>query len=229
MQRIDIHGIPAILWGSASDRLYIHVHGKLSRKESAESFAKIAESKGYQTLSFDLPEHGERRDNPACRCDIWNGMRDLASISEHAFAGWRDVSLYACSLGAYFCLHAYADKPFAKCLFQSPILDMEHMIRLMFGWFDVTEERLRAEKEIATPIDPLRWDYYQYVREHPIVKWDIPTAILYAGKDGFQTLEIVRGFAERHGCELTVSEHSEHPFMAREDGEIVANWLRENA
>lgn len=55
---LTINGIPAILWGNASDKIYIHVHGKMSRKEYAESFAAIAERKGYQTLSFDLPEHG---------------------------------------------------------------------------------------------------------------------------------------------------------------------------
>lgn len=71
-ERFDVDGIPAILWGRPSDRIYIHVHGKMSRKEYAESFAAIAEAKGYQTLSFDLPGHGERT-NLACRCDVWNG------------------------------------------------------------------------------------------------------------------------------------------------------------
>ena len=41
------------------EKVYIHVHGKMSRKEYAEAFAEIAEKKGYQTISFDLPEHGE--------------------------------------------------------------------------------------------------------------------------------------------------------------------------
>ena len=46
-QRLHIDGIPSILWGSDSDKLYIHVHGKMSQKEHAESFAEIAESKGF--------------------------------------------------------------------------------------------------------------------------------------------------------------------------------------
>ena len=49
--------IPVIIWETKSDKAYIYVHGKMSDKESAETFARIAENKGYQTISFDLPEH----------------------------------------------------------------------------------------------------------------------------------------------------------------------------
>lgn len=121
---IYIEGIPSILWGKPSSKLYIHVHGKMSKKEYAEQFAKIAESKGYQTLSFDLPEHGERTDS-TYRCDVWNGIHDLNVIADYAFAKWEIVSLFACSLGAYFSLNSYTDRKFEKCLFQSPIVDMK--------------------------------------------------------------------------------------------------------
>ncbi len=227
MKNIKVNDIPAIIWGEQSDKVYIHVHGKMSCKEHAESFAEIAERKGYQTLSFDLAEHGERK-NPHYRCDIWNGIKDLKTIGDYVFSNWGDVSLFACSLGAYFSLHTYADKSFSKCLFQSPLLDMEHMIRLMFQWFDVSEERLRIEKEISTPFDTLRWDYFQYVLEHPIKNWDISTSILYAGKDNLQTIEIIKAFVDAHHCKLTISENSEHPFMQREDNEIVSKWLEDN-
>lgn len=60
VKKLSIGGIPALTWGREADKAYIHVHGKMSRKEFAEDFAVIAEEKGYQTLSFDLPEHGER-------------------------------------------------------------------------------------------------------------------------------------------------------------------------
>ena len=95
----------------------------MSDKESAEAFAQIAESKGYQTISFDLPEHGERK-NQGYRCDIWNGISDLHQISSYTFANWNFVSLFACSLGAYFSLQAYKNITFEKCLFLSPIVNM---------------------------------------------------------------------------------------------------------
>lgn len=227
-QVLTIGSIPVIIWGEPSEKIYIHVHGKMSRKEYARQFAEIAEKKGYQTLSFDLPEHGERSDNHEYRCDIWSGMRDLSLIADYTFPKWKQVSLYACSLGAYFSLHTYADKPFKKCLFQSPMIDMEYMIRQMFLWNSVTEEMLCEKKEIETPNDPLRWDYFQYVLQHPINRWDIPTSILYGGKDNFQTYEIIKGFSDKYGCKLTVSEKSEHPFMAQDDFEIVAGWIEAN-
>ena len=226
-QRLAIGNIPAILWGAPSARAYIHVHGQKSNKALAEDFARIAERKGFQTLSFDLPEHGERA-GKAERCDIFTGMRDLAEIGDYAFAKWEDVALYACSIGAYFSLNAYAARTFSKCLFQSPILDMEYLIKQMFLWFNVTEERLLTEKEIDTPVDLLTWDYYQYVKAHPIGRWDAPTSILYGGRDNLQPLSVVETFAKRFGCALTVAKESEHAFMGEGDGAIVHAWLTEN-
>lgn len=226
-ERISIDGIPAIVWGKPSKKIYIHVHGKLSRKEYAEHFAEIAEEKGLQTLSFDLPEHGERTDT-ACRCDVWNGMHDLNTVADYVFAGWEWVSLFACSLGAYFSLNAYADRPFEKCLFQSPVADMKWLVQHMMLWSGISEKQLEEQQEIVTDIDTLRWDYYRYILSHPVSRWDIPTAILYGAKDNLQPIDSIRAFADKFGANLTVSEQSEHPFMAPEDMVIVKNWLYEN-
>ena len=225
--RIEINRIPALVWGEKSDKVYLCVHGKMSSKESAEGIASIAEQRGYQTISFDLPGHGERQ-NENTRCDIWNGIHDLTVIGDYVFTNWKEVSLYACSLGAYFCLNAYNTRNIKKCLFQSPILDMEYLIKQMLVWFEISEERLAREKEIDTPIDILSWDYYQYVKEHPVQKWNIETNILFAGKDTLQSLEIVKDFVTQYNCVLTLSENSEHPFMGEEDGPIVDQWLQEN-
>ena len=213
-----------MLWGEPSDKIYIYVHGKQGYKEYAESFAKVAEDKGCQTLSFDLPKHGERKDAPET-CDIWQGIKDLEKIAAFAFGKWQNVSLFACSLGAFFALHAYADKPFKKCLLQSPIIDMPWLIKQMMLWFDVSEARLEQEKKVATPFETLDWDYYQYVLQHPINKWPFSTEILYAGKDNLQPVEGMEAFVKRFGAGLTVSPNSEHPFMGAEDAAIVGKWL----
>ena len=222
-----IDGIPAILWGKTSEKIYIHVHGKMSRKEYAEQFAIIAEKKGYQTLSFDLPEHGERSDNTN-RCDVWNGIHDLKVIADFVFGKWNHVALFACSLGAYFALNTYAERPFDKCLFQSPIVDMKWLVEHMLMWSGVSEKQLEEEKEIVMDIDTLRWDYYQYIQTHPITKWPIVTSILYGGKDNLQPLESLQSFADKFQCKLTVSEQSDHPFMSTSDYGIVEQWLLEN-
>lgn len=62
--RVNIGGIPALIWGEPSDKVYLCVHGKMSSKESAEGIARIAAQRGYQTISFDLPQHGERKNDP---------------------------------------------------------------------------------------------------------------------------------------------------------------------
>ncbi|MDF2905467.1 MAG: alpha/beta fold family hydrolase [Herbinix sp.] len=223
-ESIIINNIPSILWGEKSDKLYLFVHGKMSNKESAEAFAEIANARGYQVLSFDLPAHGDRQDFNY-RCDIWNGIHDLNVIGDYARHNWNYLSLYGCSLGAYFSLHAYQDIHFDQCLLQSPILDMEYLIHNMFLWFDVTEERLEQEKEIPTPIDILTWDYYCYVKSHPIDKWLSPTCILFGSLDQLQNRSIMEFFAQKFRCSLTVSEGCDHPFASDKEGEIVTQWI----
>lgn len=225
--RIEIDGIPALVWGEKSDKVYLCVHGKMSSKEAAGGIAEVAARLGCQTISFDLPGHGERKHEQA-RCDIWNGVRDLTVVGDYVFARWKEVSLYACSLGAYFSLHAYQGRDIRKCLFQSPIVDMEYLIGQMMKWFDISEERLEREREIDTPIDVMTWDYYQYVKAHPVQAWDADTHILFAGLDTLQSREVMADFAQRFDCGLTIAEDSDHPFMEAGDGAIVTKWLQEN-
>lgn len=224
-EKLYIGSIPAIIWGEKSDRAYIFVHGKMSNKESAEAFAEIAASKGFQTISFDLPEHGERTDK-AYKCDIMNGIADLTQVGDYVFKKWEIVSLFGCSLGAFFSLHAYRNRRFENCLFQSPIVNMEYLIHQMFLWFHITEEQLREKGEIPTPVDTMSWPYYLYVKEHPVDKWTTPTHILYGAKDNLQSREVIDEFAGRFNCRLTVAENSEHPFMGESDKPIVEAWMK---
>lgn len=66
-ESVTIHNrnisIPAILWGKNTGNLFLAVHGNMSNKEDdvIVVFAEEAIKKGYQVLSFDLPEHGERQ------------------------------------------------------------------------------------------------------------------------------------------------------------------------
>ena len=225
-EAVRLGRVPCLVWGEDSDKVFLHVHGKQSRKEYAEDFAAMAERHGWQTVSFDLPRHGDRADSPE-PCDVWEGIADLCTVMAWARAQWPRMGLFACSLGAFFALHAYVDAPFEHCLFQSPIVDMDELIHRMYGWFGVTEEQLRQSGEISTPIDTLSWRYAQWVKEHPVVRWTRPTSILYAEKDNMQALQTMQGFAERFGCRLTVAPGCEHPFMAAGDAQIVHDWLEE--
>lgn len=230
-KKILIGGIPAIVWGKASDRVFLYVHGKMSRKEHAESFADIAEKNGWQTLSFDLPEHGERAENKEIRCDVWNGKKDLETVSDYMFKNWKSVSLYACSLGAYFALQTFGNEEFSKeqtfemCMFLSPIVDMKWLVEHMMLWSDVTKEQLEKEREIETPIDTLRWDYYQYILSHPTTFWPYETSIMYASEDNLQPEGSIRAFVDKFGANLDIAEGSQHAFMEEGDEMKLSRWI----
>ena len=228
-QKQLIHGIPAIIWGAPAERVYVFVHGKASCKEEAERFAGLVAAKGCQVISFDLPEHGERKDDPRA-CDVHNGIADLQTIMAFVRERWSRIDLFANSLGAYFSLMAYRDLRFEHCLFSSPILNMQRLIENMMRWFDVTPERLEKERVIETSFgEPLSWDYYTFVREHPVERWDSPTAILYPELDALTEQTVVEGFARRFGAQVEVVAGSEHYLQSEAELAILDAWMRKHA
>lgn len=222
-----IENIPSILWGSASDKLLIAVHGNQSNKEdfTIEIVAETAVEKGYQVLSFDLPEHGERK-GVARICDAQNCAEDLAQIMKYAHTVSDNISVFGCSIGAYFIMLAYRNEPIQKAWFLSPVVDMKRLIGNMMMWFDVSEERLEKEKEVPTPINTLYWHYYQYVLKHPVV-WNKPTDLLYGEKDELCEYEIIKGFTENCHADLTVLENGEHFFHTANQLACLRKWLHE--
>ena len=225
-EKIQIENIPAILYGAESDKLYISIHGKHSRKEEAENFANIAAEHGYQVISFDLPEHGDRVNEPY-ECTVQNGVHDLNTIYSFVQDRYKSFSLYACSLGAYFSLTAYRDISFERSLFLSPILNMERLIRNMMTWADVSEEELKQKGEIQTSFgEKLSWNYYQYVKEHPIDKWNNRTFILYGANDNLTERTVLNSFSEKFNCDVTIMDNGEHYFHTPEQLDYLDSWIR---
>ena len=86
-QLLHINNIPAVIWGASSDKIYLYVHGKSGCKEEAASFAELACAKGWQVLSMDLPEHGERKGEEMCirdshNIDIFSAGKDVVNAAE---------------------------------------------------------------------------------------------------------------------------------------------------
>lgn len=226
-KEFKIGEIPAILWGDPSDKIYIYVHGYQGCKEEAELFAQLAAREGWQVLSFDLPGHG-------CREPIklgllpWDVVPEVAQVYDYAREKYRRIALYGSSAGAYFSMMACMDKPFERALFVSPILDMELMIRNMMKQCGVSEERLKKEQIIETKFHfMLIWRYLEYAAEHPIDHWNVPTAILYPGRDNFTDITVVKSFVQRFGADLTVYEKGEHWFHTPEQLAVLQDWARE--
>ncbi|MFS0783441.1 alpha/beta hydrolase [Bacillus sp. 1P06AnD] len=222
-----INNIPAILWGEKSKKVFIAVHGNMSNKEDIviQILAEEAIRKGYQVLSFDLPEHGERK-NDTTPCKVQFCVSELSIIMNYAKEHWDEVSLFACSMGAYFSLLAYQNEGLKKTLFLSPVVDMERLIENMMKWFNVTPELLKKEMTIETPIgQKLYWDYFCYVKEHPITIWNTNTYILYGAKDDLCEFETINNFKEKYHCVLDVMETGEHFFHTEEQLKVVEQWL----
>jgi len=225
-EKIKIGNIPALLYGTNSGKLYLFVHGRYGNKEDADGFAAIATENGYQVLSFDLPEHGERKDEEYS-CTIQNGIHDLKEVYAFVQNKYIGFSLYACSLGAYFSLAAYKNVKFEKCLFLSPVLDMKRLIQNMMKRANVSEEELRNKSKIETSFgETLSWNYYEFIRNNPIEKWDNKTFILCGENDDITEKDILDSFVRKYNCNLEVLKNGEHWFHTTEQLVFVENWIQ---
>ncbi|MDY3829675.1 MAG: alpha/beta hydrolase [Erysipelotrichaceae bacterium] len=194
-------------------KLVIYVHGKGGTAE---------EAKHYRTLfvESDVIGFDYKSQNP------WEAKIEFSDFYDLHSKEYNSVILVANSIGAFFSMHALAEKNISKALFISPISNMEKLITNMMIWSNVTEEELCRKKEISTGFgETLSWEYLCYVRKHPI-KWNIPTCILYGANDNLTSLETVSEFAEQIGASLTIMNDGEHWFHTNEQMEFLDNWIR---
>lgn len=227
-QNLKIENIPAILWGDKSDKLFITVHGNMSNKsdDAIVVFAEEATILGYQVLSFDLPQHGDRKDE-IYTCKVQNCVKDLNIIMNYAQSQANKISLFACSMGAYFSLLTYPYKQLEQCLFLSPVVNMERIINNMMTWFNISEDNLKTEKEVSTPIgQTLYWDYYCYIKENPVVVWDKSTSILYGSADDLCEFNYIYEFTKKFNCKLEVLENGDHYFHTEGQLQFFREWTR---
>lgn len=225
----QIGHIPAALWGPPSERAVVAVHGAQSSKTDVP-FRLLAEAlPDCQVLSFDLPEHGDRKDGPIpCKPSVC--VRELSAVLDYAEGRWRSLSLFSVSMGAYFSLLSCPGRKLEHVWFLSPVVDMERLTRDMMGWFQISEARLEAERSIPTPMgQTLNWDDYGYIRAHPVDRWPFPTDILRGAGDTLAAEETVAAFAKRFSCRLRTVEGAEHWFHTPPELEALSAWLRETA
>lgn len=74
-----IDGIPAIILGVPSRKIYLYIHGQSGNKEEAQSIAEVICRYGYQVLSIDLPEHGKRK-GEINSFDPWHIVPELTGV-----------------------------------------------------------------------------------------------------------------------------------------------------
>lgn len=219
--------IPAILWGQPSQNILIEVHGNMSSKEDRviSTIANKAVDQGYQVVSFDLPEHGERSDD-GYGFTPKHALEDLKTVYTFAKTLGKEISVFGCSIGAYYSLLAYHTYEIRKYAFLSPVVNMEGIIKGLMENFQITEERLQNEKQIKLPIGmELDWDYYTFVRNNPL-EFDCngPMNILYGKNDTMCAYEDILSFCQAYQVDLTVDEKGEHYYHTDEHMNEVDAW-----
>ena len=144
--------------------------------------ADEAIKKGYQILSFDLPQHGERvYETDFIMPD--ECVKELTYMYEYAKMHAKRISLFGCSMGAYFELLTFADFDIDKVFFLSPVTDMERIIHNLMEYCNINEQQFREKVTVENDIETLYFPYYEYVKNHPITEWKHKTYILRGETD----------------------------------------------
>lgn len=228
LNKIKINGIPAIIWGKPSDKMIIAAHGSHSSKidDCMWILADEAIKKGYQVLSFDLPQHGERvYETDFIMPD--ECVKELTYMYEYAKTHAREISLFGCSMGAYFELLTFADFDIDKVFFLSPVTDMERIIHNLMEYCNINEQQFREKVTVENDIETLYFPYYEYVKNHPITKWKHKTYILRGETDTLCEYSYVKGFADKFECELTTQKGGEHWFHTEPQLDFFRLWIRD--
>mgnify|MGYP000681895293 FL=1 len=225
--KLEIAGIPAVLYGKRSRRVYLYVHGKNGSAAEAARFARTACPAGWQVLAVDLPEHGTRKNSPE-KLVPWVVTRELQAVYARMHPVWKHIRVYGVSIGAWFAMQALQTQKPEKALLVSPIVDMEKLILALMQQAGVTEEQLHAAGEIPTDFgETLSWPYLCWVREHPL-HWHGRTQVLYGDRDALTSRTMIERFRQESGAHLTIMEGGEHWFHTPVQMAVLQTWEETN-
>ena len=195
--------------------LVVYVHGKGGSAGEADHYVPLFS--GCEVVGFDY-----RAQTP------WDAREEFPRFFEQMRSSCDSLTLIANSIGAFFSMSALNSKYVDHALFISPVVDMENLIQNMMARANVTEDELRARKEIPVGFgETLSWDWLCDVRNHPI-RWTVPTRILYGDRDFLTQPETMSAFAARINAPLTVMRGGEHWFHTPEQMSFLDEWIRDS-
>ncbi len=196
------------------NRVIIYIHGKGGSAEESEHYKVLF--KDSDVIGFAYTAQSP-----------WEAKEEFPTFFDAICKEYESVTIIANSIGAFFAMSSLYNRQIEKAFFISPIVNMEKLITDMMMWAGVTEEELHAKKEIETDFgETLSWDYYCYVKEHPIT-WTIPTHILYGDTDNLTSYETISKFANQIKATLTVMKSGEHWFHTEEQMKFLDNWMQQ--
>lgn len=190
----------------------LYIHGQGGTPTEAEHFIPLFPGCDVCGLSY-------KADTP------WDAVEEFPKLYDAACKSSAPVILIANSIGAFFAMHAPANRKIERAFFISPIVDMEALICGMMDRAHVTEKELSEKGIIETDFgQTLSWEYLRYIREHPL-HWDVPTHILYGEKDTLTGAKTISAFAEQIGATLTVMPGGEHWFHTPQQMDFLDKWI----
>ena len=194
------------------DKIIIYIHGQGGSPEEAEHYRRLF--KDCDVIGFDYTAQSP-----------WEAKDEFPKLFNAICTPHKTVTLIANSIGAFFAMSALSERQIEKAYFISPVVNMEKLIEDMMTWTNVSEDELRERGVIETPFgQKLSWKYLSYVREHPIV-WNVPTHILYGGRDNLTSLATISEFAGKTGATLTVMGDGEHWFHTEQQMRFLDRWM----
>lgn len=226
-----IEKTPAVLYKKRAEKsaykVFIFVHGQGGNKEEADDFAPVALKRGYDVLAVDLPCHGGRTDGVEFL--PYYVIPELKAVLKAAQKRYKSVSVRATSIGVWLSLLAFKGEKIDKCLFVSPLVDMENMIYGLMSAAGITEERLEAEKIINVDFGGgnsvvLSWEYLQFAKNNKPQPLCENTFVLRADNDETIKPETVDEFCEKYNCNITVLSGGEHWLHTESDKLRVKKW-----
>ncbi len=237
--------IPAVWWGDEREKVIIATHGNMSNKEDLDitALAEVAVSKGYGVLSYDQPQHGNRRGD-SYLCIPHHCKNDLLAVYEHAKAQSEKISMFSVSMGAFYTMLAYPDlKGVERIMFLAPILNAIRMVEGLqavlgisdeylnqVGTIYLTDEQRHKVGEIPLPKgQTVDWDYKQYVLRHAVDSLEPHCGIdiVYGVHDAMSKSGEAEEFVTRYGGTVSYLDDCEHYFHDREQLQKMSEWLRE--
>lgn len=191
----------------------IYIHGQGGSADESQHYKSLFENS--EVIGLDYTSQTP-----------WAAKEEFPFLFDSVCEKCESVTIIANSIGAFFAMNVLCERKIKTAYFISPIVDMEKLINDMMTRANISEDELHQKGRIETTFgQTLSWEYLSYVRENPI-KWNVPTYILYGGKDNLTSLETITAFAEKTGSVLTIMEGGEHWFHTEQQLEFLDEWIK---